>query len=180
MATSPERAFNLQKYLLLHSQHDALQKHLLSISEDANSSPSTSPPDHNTYMTQAPTPAVAPSRAHQRSASTSIALSKGPESFGFRTSPPPSRPGLLKRRSSMPTTLATVDEVRLDEEKLLNVNQQIKTTLTELLNCETVKCDRSYRMWIQSRLMDAERELKVGRSHRRQSVDIQGRERAVI
>ena len=47
----------------------------------------------------------------------------------------------------------------------MNVNQQIKATLTELLNCEGVKQDRWYCVWVQMRLMDAERELKEGRRH---------------
>ena len=47
----------------------------------------------------------------------------------------------------------------------MNVNQQIKATLTELLNCEGVKQDRRYCVWVQRRLMDAEKELKEGRRH---------------
>lgn len=47
----------------------------------------------------------------------------------------------------------------------MQVNQQIKTTLTELLNCESVRSDRLYSVWVQSRLMDAERELKGMRRH---------------
>ena len=57
------------------------------------------------------------------------------------------------------------DEALEEERKLTQVNQQIKTTLTELLNCESVKQDRLYSVWVQSRLMDAERELKEGRRH---------------
>jgi hypothetical protein len=59
--------------------------------------------------------------------------------------------------------------------KLMNVNQQIKQTLTELLNCESVRADRRYRTWVQTRLMDAERELRGERSasrSRRRSVDV--------
>jgi hypothetical protein len=68
-------------------------------------------------------------------------------------------------------------EVEADEQKLLTVNQQIKTTLTDLLNCEVVRNDSKYRMWIQTRLMDAERELKGSKSRscsRRKSVQIGG------
>jgi len=60
------------------------------------------------------------------------------------------------------------DELAEEELKLLHINQQIKTTLTELLNCESVRNDRQYRMWIQTRLMDAEKELK---HTRRESLD---------
>jgi len=55
-------------------------------------------------------------------------------------------------------------EIEQDEIKLKMVNQQIKSTLTELLNCESVRGDRRYRMWVQTRLMDAERELKRERT----------------
>jgi hypothetical protein len=55
-------------------------------------------------------------------------------------------------------------EIEQDETKLKMVNQQIKSTLTELLNCESVRGDRRYRMWVQTRLMDAEKELKRERT----------------
>lgn len=35
----------------------------------------------------------------------------------------------------------------------------IKANLTEMLNCEQVRNDQKMRLWIQSRLMDAELEL---------------------
>jgi len=62
-----------------------------------------------------------------------------------------------------------------DEHKLQDVNLQIKSTLTELLNCESVRGDGRYRMWVQTRLMDAERELtkaRKGSCGRRKSVDV--------
>lgn len=61
-----------------------------------------------------------------------------------------------------------MNEVETEEQKLLNVNQQIKTTLTELLNCEGTRNDERYRVWVMERLMDVERDLKIGR--RRDSV----------
>jgi len=83
------------------------------------------------------------------------------------------------RRSSLPTVIdeSILGEIEEDEMRLKNVNQQIKGTLTELLNCESVRGDRKYRMWIQSRLMDAEKELKNNRSKscdRRRSEDASG------
>lgn len=68
-----------------------------------------------------------------------------------------------------------VEEIEEDEQKLKNVNQQIKTTLTDLLNCESVRADLRYRKWVQTRLMDTERELKENRSkscERRRSEDM--------
>jgi len=80
------------------------------------------------------------------------------------------------RRSSLPTVIdeSVLGEIEQDEMKLKDVNQQIKSTLTDLLNCESVRGDRRYRMWIQTRLMDAEKELKTNRSKscsRRRSED---------
>lgn len=177
---SPERAFALQKYLLLHSQHDALQKHLdhitsvlpqttnhnsKSLSPIRNrhsslSSLSTSPESDNDYTV--PTPPE-PIKNHRRSISTTR----------------PQRPILRQRRSSLPTVVdeSILDEIEEDEGKLKDVNLQIKGTLTELLNCESVRADRRYRMWVQTRLMDAERELtkaKKGSCERRMSVDVGG------
>jgi len=58
-------------------------------------------------------------------------------------------------------------EADVENDQLRVVNQQLKTTLTELLNSDTAKHDASFRMWVQSRLMDAEMELK--RQRRRMS-----------
>jgi len=180
---SPERAFALQKYLLLHSQHDALQRHLdqitsvlpsqpvndtsASLSPTRNrhsslSSVSTSPdsdtPTSPDYIT--PSPMI----HHQRRSSSSTR---------------PSRPVLRTRRSSLPTVIdeSILGEIAEDEHKLQDVNLQIKGTLTELLNCASVRGDRRYRMWVQTRLMDAERELtraRKGSCSRRRSVDVGG------
>lgn len=46
-------------------------------------------------------------------------------------------------------------------------NHQMKATLTELLNTESVRSDEKYRVWIQERLMDAEQ--KCRRQRRRRS-----------
>ena len=177
---SPERAFALQKYLLLHSQHDALQKHL------------------NQISTSLPTTAVnSPSRSPDRYRQSSLSSSPGsddgmfissssPHAFrhhhrhsGGSTHSSPRRPAMTKRRSSLPTVIdeSIIGEIEEDEMKLKDVNQQIKSTLTDLLNCESVRGDRRYRMWVQTRLMDAEKELKEGKSkscERRRSEDLSG------
>ncbi|KAH8599283.1 hypothetical protein B0O99DRAFT_613462 [Bisporella sp. PMI_857] len=170
-----ERGLALQKYLLLHSQHNALQKHLSQItpsmptttspfgtqhaSHQQSMSISTSPSDDGYLSSSPPTH----SRFHQRTGSTDMS---------------PSRPKIVKRRFSLPDIMeqSIVDEVALEELKLKNVNQQIKGTLTELLNCQSVRKDDRYRKWVQTRLMDAERELKGTRSRsgdqRRMSVEL--------
>lgn len=174
----PERAFALQKYLLLHSQHDALQKHLQQIITSMPTTASTSP-----------SPSQSPSRYDRNTSisSQSTSLSSSPETptniyLSHNPLPTPtsnrhhhrsssvahrhSRPHIVTRRSSLPTIIdeSMIGEIEQDEAKLKMVNQQIKSTLTELLNCESVKSDRRYRMWVQTRLMDAERELKRERT----------------
>jgi hypothetical protein len=52
------------------------------------------------------------------------------------------------------------EEIEDVENKMINLNEQIKCTLTNLLNSEGVKGDRRSRMWIQTRLMSVEKELR--------------------
>jgi len=167
---SSERAFALQKYLLLHSQHDALQKHLNQIT---------------TTIPSQTTPSSSPDRYRPRNGS--VSSSPGSEAGYLSSSPPqpirhhnrsssiqpsPIRPAFKTRRSSLPTVVdeSILGEIEEDEKKMKDVNLQIKSTLTELLNCESVRGDRRYRMWVQTRLMDAERELKEERVRRRSVV----------
>jgi hypothetical protein len=175
----PERAFALQKYLLLHSQHDALQRRLSQMS--CSESPSVPDP-----------PSRSPDR--HRSSHSSFSSSSGTSDY-YETAPysqamntrlnrcgsmpllQAGRPMAVARRSSLPTVIdeSILVAIEEEEEKLLNVNLQIKMTLTELLNCGSVRGDRRYRMWVQSRLMDAEKELKGSRSRsstRRRSEDV--------
>lgn len=107
---NPTRALNLQKYLLLHSEHEAIRANLTSLLERCR-------PNWDSSTFQTPTPAE---------------------------------------------TVAST-ELWNEERKLHDVNQQIKTALTDLLNCESVRRDRLYRAWVQRRLMEAEKELKEGR-----------------
>jgi hypothetical protein len=171
---TPESGFALQKYLLLHSQHDALQKHLDQITTSFQTTSKSRSPDRSRYA--------------------SLSSSPGSDDGMYLSSPPrvarnhrrggsiPStqaRPALKTRRSSLPTVIdeSILGEIEQDEMKLKDVNQQIKRTLNELLNCESVRGDRRYRMWIQTRLMDAEKELKKDRSKscdRRRSEDASG------
>ncbi|KAI7249213.1 hypothetical protein KC343_g5322 [Hortaea werneckii] len=54
-----------------------------------------------------------------------------------------------------------------DQARFFDISADIKSTLTDLLNCETVRKDSRMRMWVQSRLMDAELELKRQRKRKR-------------
>lgn len=69
--------------------------------------------------------------------------------------------------------MASTDNDPHDEERLSEVTHQIKATLTELLNHESVKCDDKFRHWVQDRLIDAEMELKTQRrrNRRKSSLD---------
>lgn len=63
-----------------------------------------------------------------------------------------------------------------DSHTLNEINQNLKATLTELLNTESVRADEKYRAWIQERLMDAEQ--KIRRQRRRRSSNSSGEELA--
>lgn len=60
----------------------------------------------------------------------------------------------------------TMEEISVEEKRLFDVDESIKRALTELLNCDSVRHDRSMRLWVQSRLMETEKELRSGRRRR--------------
>lgn len=169
--------------MLLHSQHDALHKHIEHITVSVPCTPTTSrsptreaslsssPESPQTYLSASTlhsTPHLS-GRNHQRSSISTSSPAKA------------SRPRMIKRRSSLP---AIIDEeeilsnIEREEGKLHDVNEQIKCTLTDLLNCESVKNDNRYRMWVQQRLMNTEKELKSDRvrscERKRRMSDTQG------
>lgn len=65
----------------------------------------------------------------------------------------------------------TMEEISAEERRLFHVDEGIKRALTELLNCEFVRNDRSMRLWVQSRLMETEKELRSGRRRRSSGTD---------
>jgi len=81
--------------------------------------------------------------------------------------PIPTVPDIQRRRRS---SESDSDPGTEDRNKLYEINQQIKATLTELLNTDSVKHDYKFRAWIQGRLMDAEMEMRRQR-RRRSSVE---------
>src|SRR5256885_1099632 len=97
IADGPSQAYSLQKYLVLHNQHDAILKQL--------SAP--------------PAPARSPIRRSSLSPTSSTST------------------------SSTDSTLSALDE---GDERLYEINMQIKTTLTDMLNLESVRRDPSFRM----------------------------------
>lgn len=173
---SPERAFTLQKYLLLHSQHDALQCQIASMSAAADQTQTMPPsptssgsfsgseggsPNGGGYATLAGTAQTVSTRPNFRTRRSSLPYSFTPGTGGDGS-------GILGEGEmchGRSGSCTGTSEVMEEEKKLVQVNQQIKTTLTELLNCESVRNDRLYSAWVQSRLMDAEREIRGMRRH---------------
>jgi hypothetical protein len=153
--------FAMQKYLLLQSQHEELLQHMQDLCPAYSCTPATT----------VTSPSVSPTLAYSLSPSA-----------GKHTSPSPPRsrnhhrsPGNLTHRSTIRTLPNALEpvldedllvEMAADKQKLCDVNEGIKRALTELLNSEGVRKDRVMRTWIQSRLMDTERELRTGRRKR--------------
>ncbi|KAK4167877.1 hypothetical protein QBC43DRAFT_125605 [Cladorrhinum sp. PSN259] len=142
MAHHHDRDLVLQQYYLLHEQHESLRQHLDELRSPAHLG-------FHSPIGTSPNPVASP--AHL---SPSDVMSR----HQFRSSSIPT----IKRCCS----LADVTELAVEEAKLCDVNEGIKRALTELLNCEAVRGDRAFRTWVQSRLMDTERELRSGRRRR--------------
>ncbi|KAK1997353.1 hypothetical protein LX36DRAFT_681799 [Colletotrichum falcatum] len=150
--------FALQQYLVLHSQHEKLRQHLDQIRPMTTASCSTS--------SLSSSPSVSPTRG-----STCSPFGQYPNaSSGSRRhhgrSGCPSLSGPKARRSSSLAPIAdetTIWAVAEEERRLFDVNEGMKRALMELLNCEQVRSDSSFRMWVQCRLMDTEKELRSER-----------------
>lgn len=149
----------LQKYLLLHEQHESLRQHIdelrpphqLQICTSITPSPPTSP----TRMSHSPgMPGMPGRQAHSFSLPTRKTSYSGLGGVAGAE---------LEGLGHHDAALA---EVAVEEAKLCDVNEGMKRALTELLNCETVRGDRAFRTWVQCRLMDTERELRSGRRRR--------------
>jgi len=148
-------------YLMLHSQRDALYKRLCQITESLPGG-----------LLGAPERICHPSSL---SANASI-------SFNSFISANPSRslsvtshylPATFDKSATQGTHMCRKDcsalRVNNDdhvlskiggvEVELHNINEQIKHTLMDLLNCESVKMDKQYRVWAQTRLMEIEKEM---------------------
>jgi hypothetical protein len=149
----------LQKYLLLHEQHESLRQHLdelrpahqNSICTPISPSPATSPTTRRRRLSQSPD---SPRQQPQHSFSLPTRNGSYPVSAGAE----------LHHHHDHGEAAQVV--VAVEEAKLCDVNEGMKRALTELLNCETVRTDRAFRTWVQCRLMDTERELRSGRRRR--------------
>ena len=162
----------LQRYFALHSQQGTLRRRL-SISSSSSSSQSTSL--KSVASTTASSPDMSASEASSTASSPTL---NGTNSFSQISPPAFALPKPVKRRTSdrsrsmspipedEPTYTSPTIELSPDEQKLYDVNHDIKSTLTELLNCDAVKNDSKMRLWVQTRLMDAEQALKRQRKRR--------------
>ncbi|KAI3532160.1 hypothetical protein CPAR01_06525 [Colletotrichum paranaense] len=145
--------FALQQYLVLQSQHEELRQHLDTIRPMTTS---------NTSLSSSPS--VSPTR------STCSPFGQYPNGGGGKRHHSRSRRSSLSspktRRSSSLAPIAdetTIWAVAEEEQRLFDVNEGMKRALMELLNCEQVRSDSSFRMWVQCRLMDTEKELRSER-----------------
>ncbi|EAQ85587.1 hypothetical protein CHGG_06840 [Chaetomium globosum CBS 148.51] len=152
----------LQKYLLLHEQHESLRQHIDELRP-------TTTRQNSLYTPVSPSPASSPTR---RSLSPDMP----------RRQPPQHSFSLPARKASYPSShhdsehhhryhnledgSSPLAEVAVEEAKLCGVTEGMKRALTELLNCEAVRGDMAFRTWVQCRLMDTERELRSGRRRR--------------
>ncbi|RYP79546.1 hypothetical protein DL769_002910 [Monosporascus sp. CRB-8-3] len=141
--------FAMQKYLLLQNQHEELLQQLHDLC-----------PTYTTSSTAVTSPSLSPTRSF----SSSPPFRNHQRSSGFSGT----RSGYRGSHSMLQPVLdeSLVEEMAAGEQKLSDVNEGIKRALTELLNCETVRKDRAMRTWVQSRLMDTEKELRSGRRRR--------------
>lgn len=167
---SPERAFALQNYLLFHSQKHALSRHLNNIATSTLATTSPPPQSSNCSRRTPLSPASRSSRSEDISLTSSQCLTSQRQQLrgGSISNAQQLRPTIIARRSSLPSafTESMLREIEEDENKLKNVNEQIKCTLSHLLKCDGVKDDIRYRVWVETRLMDVEKELLGYQSQR--------------
>jgi len=133
----------MQKYMLLSAQKEALQRRMaLEIPFNA--------------------PMTATSPEFQSLSSSPTWSPKYASPYPAASDPVP----VSSRTSGTPRN--TVDDMHTEEShKLSEINHQIVATLTELMNTECIRNDEKQRAWVQSRLMEAEQQIR--RERRRHS-----------
>ncbi|KAF7538876.1 hypothetical protein G7Z17_g12561 [Cylindrodendrum hubeiense] len=161
-SASHNYSFALEKYMLLQEQHQELSGHLDQIrpqhagfTRSLHSTPSSSP----TRSSSSSSVSSVPSSPRRHSRSSERRHRSHARCSGWDDA----------HRGNELTTIVdeeTLCEISAEEQRLSDVNESIKRALTELLNCSTVRSDRSFRMWVQARLMETEKELRSGRRRR--------------
>ncbi|KAH0352556.1 hypothetical protein KCU83_g3617, partial [Aureobasidium melanogenum] len=172
-SSSPEKSQLIQAYMILHSQQTNVRRRL---SVDSNSSSSSSP-----NSSAASSASVSPMSSFSSPSPESSFSSKSPPSSGFRRHSRSASMGSRRGSLSPPTSphrmsITSIPEepsgpppLSIDEAKLADISSRIKTTLTDLLNCDAVKNDPRMRSWVATRLMDVEHELKEQKRRRHSS-----------
>lgn len=133
----------ISRYRRLSEQSESIQQRLNSISS-VHSYDSTSPMD-SIPSTPSPKQFLSQSYQYQTTSSYPMASTWSQSHSGATSSHAADMAG---------------------EASLYEINQQIKSTLTELLNCDEVKHDKMFRAWVQTKLMEAEHQLKKQRKRR--------------
>ncbi|PHH62314.1 hypothetical protein CDD81_7234 [Ophiocordyceps australis] len=149
-------SFMLEAYLLLKEQHEELSTHLEQIrtqkaSAASTRSSSTSSSQSSTSAPSSPLESPCPSSSRRQHCRAKAQCS-----------------GWHDAAAALGTIVDedTLDEISSEEKRLFDVNEGIKHALTELLNSDVVRGDKSMRMWAQTRLMETERELRSRRRRR--------------
>lgn len=150
--------FAMRKYMLLQEQYMDLCTQLqqlrpcphLTSSTCANSLPATSPTQSSgstLSMSAKPLPCSS-GRRYPKAHACCRVWEEGKQGSGFDDN-------VLDQE--------TLYEIYAVEKRLLHVNDSIKRELTELLNCDIVRSDMAQRAWAQARLLETEKELRLGR-----------------
>ncbi|KAI1322139.1 hypothetical protein F5Y16DRAFT_53213 [Xylariaceae sp. FL0255] len=151
MVTVHDMDYAMQKYLLLHTQHEELRQHLHELC------PSLSP-----LSTTVTSPSVSPTRSFMSGNNSRPTMESRRRTAGQHHT-------MYSGTSSHLESVldeSIVEEMVAGEQKLSDVNEGIKRALTELLNCEAVRQDKTMRTWVQTRLLETEKELRRGRRRR--------------
>lgn len=154
----------MQKYMLLQEQHETLCHHLDQIRPTSSAFSSPSPFS---------SPSTSPTRAVRVSSSSSSSRHHSRSSERRHTSRAHARcsgwdtvyRGGEVALDTIPDE-ETIYEISAEEQRLFDVNEGIKRALMELLNCGVVRGDTAFRKWVQTRLMETEKELRSGRRRR--------------
>lgn len=134
----------MQKYMLLSSQQEVLRRRLsLRIPSEA---PMTVTSPELRSLSSSPT---SPPTQGMHSSFWSSSYSSA--------QPIPATPGTMHRHRH------SIGYSSDDSHRLCEINQQVKATLTEMLNTESVRENDKYRAWIQERLMDTEQQIRKQR-----------------
>ncbi|KAI0390561.1 hypothetical protein F5Y17DRAFT_444112 [Xylariaceae sp. FL0594] len=156
--------FTMREYYELQDQHEELRQWLSTLSSSSNmSSPGSFPNDGNFFTSLKPTEtsSLSPPRSpiDEPRTTTSSGLSTTTCRSTCSTAD-----GVAAAPEGWNNSIA--EGVAAGEQMLSTINEGIKRALTELLNCDAVRQDMRTRAWVQTRLLETERELRNGRRRR--------------